>query len=209
MSSQGVILSCPFLPLKLLWYAKPSCSKKEYYKGWFTYYLIDLFSFRRVSGRGSLKKKPFLSTKNWLNKKKFEIWIQNGKKIIKLHNVGSYPTTKLFNVHGYQKEYKENVLIAVKTYRHVHHVHKFYAESLKRSFVPRCQTERTIETVHWHLFHCGRPSPDLWFDCPSNDIEYIEGSKYALEKWNDQIYVTCRPTFLLTEMNELLPTDLE
>ena len=63
-------------------------------------------------------------------------------------NVGSYLTSILFNVHGYQKEYKENVLITIKTYRHVHHVHKFYAESLKRSFVPRCQIERTIETVH-------------------------------------------------------------
>ena len=93
--------------LEICWYAMPSCSKKEYLTGWFTYYLIDLFSFRRVSARGSLKKIPFFRRKPGLTRWSLKFWIKNGKKIIKLHNVGSYPTTKLFNVHGYQKEYKE------------------------------------------------------------------------------------------------------
>ena len=41
-------------------------------------------SFQKGVREGVLEKETFLLTKNWLNKKKFEIWIQNGKKIINL-----------------------------------------------------------------------------------------------------------------------------
>ena len=163
----------------------PHFRKRNIIKGGLHIILLICFLSEGWPQRAILEN-PFPSAKNWLNKKKFEILNlerkENHHPVIKPHNVWKYPSSKLFNMHGYQEEYKENVSITVKTYRHVYNVHRFYAGSLKRSFVPRCQIERTIETVHWHLFHCGRPSPDLWFDCPSNYTEYIEGSKYALEK---------------------------
>ena len=71
----------------------------------------------------AILENPFPSAKNWLNKKKFEILNlerkENHHPVIKPHNVWKYPSSKLFNMHGYQEEYKENVSITVKTYRQV------------------------------------------------------------------------------------------
>ena len=76
------------------------------------YILSYWFVFFQKGVREGVLEKKTLSFDEKLVKQE-EVWNLNPERkedhqpVIKSHNVGSYPTSKLFNVHGYQKEYKE------------------------------------------------------------------------------------------------------